>query len=82
MQERQREMLRLFAELGVTSFEKVSLVEVGCGTGMNLLEFLRLGFRPHNLIEIELLEERVAVAQSVLPGGILRAGDLTTMDLG
>jgi SAM-dependent methyltransferase len=81
MQERQRAILHLFTTLGLQSFEHVSLVEVGCGTGGNLLEFLRLGFQPENLIGIELLERRVAAANRVLPAGIARVGDATRADL-
>jgi trans-aconitate methyltransferase len=81
MQERQRAMLRLFARLGVESFEHLSLVEVGCGAGANLLEFLRLGFQPQNLIGVELLEERVLLANKRLPGGVVRAGDAASLDL-
>jgi len=77
MQERQRMMLRLFAgKLGVSNCRDIRLLEVGCGTGGNLLEFLRLGFQPENLLGIELLEDRVAQARKVLPSGIiLVAGD-------
>jgi SAM-dependent methyltransferase len=75
MQERQREMLRLFARLGMTDLGRISLAEVGCGTGKNLLEFLRLGFQPQHLIGIELLEDRVAAANRVLPMGVVRGGD-------
>jgi SAM-dependent methyltransferase len=57
------------------------LVEVGCGTGGNLLEFLRLGFQPENLTGIELLEDRVAKANKVLPAGIVHAGDAADADI-
>lgn len=76
--ERQREMLRLFTRQGLHAFDQIKLLEIGCGTGGNLLEFLRLGFRPENLAGIELLEDRVEVAQRVLPGGIVRQGDALT----
>jgi len=79
--ERQRVMLRLFAQRGVMNFENTRVVEVGCGTGGNLLEFLRLGFQPPNLIGIELLEDRVSIANKVLPVGIVRAGDATVIDI-
>jgi len=80
-QERQRALLRLFAKLGLASFENTKLVEVGCGTGGNLLEFLRLGFQPDNLIGIELLEDRVAKANKVLPVGMVQAGDAACADI-
>ncbi len=80
MHERQRVMLKLFAQLGMANFESTKLVDVGCGVGGNLLEFLRLGFQPENLMGIELLEDRVAKANKVLPAGIVHAGDATLAD--
>jgi SAM-dependent methyltransferase len=73
--ERQRVMLQLFASLGVENFKNTKLVEVGCGTGANLLEFLYLGFQPENLIGFELLDDRVVQANKVLPQGIVQLGD-------
>lgn len=73
--ERQRVMLLLFAGLGVTNFADTKLIEVGCGTGGNLLEFLRLGFQPENLTGIELLEDRVVKANKVLPAGVVHSGN-------
>lgn len=84
MQERQRAMLRLFREgLRWKDLSALKLLEIGCGSGGNLLEFLRLGFRPENLSAIELLPERVAAAREVLPGGVrVYEGDATSMSLG
>lgn len=70
VQERQRAMLRLFAGLGWTDFSQRRLLEVGCGGGGNLLEALRLGFMPEQLIGIELLPERCAQARAVLPAAL------------
>ena len=81
MQERQRVMLRLFARLGLANFANTRLVEVGCGTGSNLLEFLRLDFRPENLMGIELLEDRATKAGKVLPAGMVRLGDAAAADI-
>jgi SAM-dependent methyltransferase len=79
--ERQRVMLRLFARLGLTTFADTKLVEVGCGAGGNLLEFLQFGFQRENLFGIELLEDRVAKANKVLPAGMVRTGDATSADI-
>jgi SAM-dependent methyltransferase len=43
------------------------VLEIGCGSGGNLLEFIRLGFRPQNLVANELLEDRAASARRRLP---------------
>ena len=68
--ERQREMLALFARAGWTDFADKKVVEVGCGSGGNLLELLRLGFAPEQMTGIELLPERFAQARHVLPAAL------------
>jgi SAM-dependent methyltransferase len=76
VQERQRQTLRLFAAQGWHDLAERRLVEVGCGAGGNLLEFLRLGFAPAHLSGIELLPERHAQARAVLPETLaLHLGD-------
>jgi SAM-dependent methyltransferase len=67
MQERQRALLRGLARRGLTELAALRLAEVGCGSGGNLLELLRLGFAPEHLQGIELLPERHAAARHVLP---------------
>lgn len=75
-QERQREVLRLFARLGWRELGQRRLFEVGCGAGGNLLDFLRMGFAPQHLGGVELLPERLALARRVLPSSlVLHAGD-------
>ena len=82
VQERQREMLRLFARLGFSDLSALRLLEVGCGSGSNLQELLRLGFAPQNLSGAELLPERFAQARAALPASVaLFEGDATQLDL-
>jgi SAM-dependent methyltransferase len=70
LQERQRALLRLFAALGWTDLSVCDLVEVGSGSGGNLLDFLRFGFAPERLAGIELLADRHAVARRALPEAV------------
>ena len=82
LQERQRAMLRLFAWLGWSDLSARRLLEVGCGSGGNLLELLRLGFAPEHLSGAELLPERIAQARRCLPALLqLHAGDASAMQL-
>ena len=67
VQERQRAMLRLFVQVGLDNLAQLNLVEVGCGSGGNLLELLRLGFAPERLTGLELLPERHAQARHCVP---------------
>lgn len=71
VQERQRAMLRLFARLGWHDLAGIRLTEVGCGSGANLLEMLRLGMRADHLTGIELLPDRCAQARLALPAATL-----------
>jgi len=82
VQERQRVMLQLLRQQGITNLAPLRLLEVGCGTGGNLLEFLRLGCAPQNLAGIELLPERYAQARHVLPAAVhLQQGDALLADV-
>jgi SAM-dependent methyltransferase len=67
LQERQRAMLGLFAQAGWRDLSTRRITEVGCGSGGNLLELLRLGCSPEHLIGLELLPQRHAQARHVLP---------------
>lgn len=76
LQERQRVMLHGFAARGCTDLAALRIAEVGCGSGGNLLELLRLGFAPRQLRGIELLPERHAAARAALPEAVaLELGD-------
>ncbi len=78
LQERQRAMLQLFDALGWSDLAAIRLFEVGCGSGGNLLELLRLGFAPQHLAGIDLLGERVKQARQVLPASVrVDTGDAT-----
>ncbi|MDP2007322.1 MAG: class I SAM-dependent methyltransferase, partial [Rubrivivax sp.] len=67
LQERQRAMLRGFVARGCSSLAGLHVTEVGCGSGGNLLELLRLGATPAQLTGLELLPERHAAACQALP---------------
>ncbi|SNS65612.1 Methyltransferase domain-containing protein [Noviherbaspirillum humi] len=79
--ESERLMLKLFAEAGLTDLSRVSLLEVGCGGGGNLLRFLRWGFDPANLVGNELLPASLERARRHLPQELaLIGGDASELD--
>jgi ubiquinone/menaquinone biosynthesis C-methylase UbiE len=81
-QERLRAMLALWRAQGWHTLAGRRIVEVGCGTGGNLLDLLRLGASAEELTGIELLPERVAAAQRRLPSGVtLIEGDAVAVPI-
>jgi ubiquinone/menaquinone biosynthesis C-methylase UbiE len=46
------------------------LLEIGCGCGNNILDFIRLGFKAKNITVNELIESRMQKAKEILPGSV------------
>ena len=79
-QERERTLIGLLRRHLRKPLREVDLLEVGCGSGDNLLELLRLGADPARLVGSELLPERVAAARARLPAAsVVHAGDATAL---
>ena len=70
VQERERRLLSLLARNGYRSFEKTKILEVGCGTGAWLREFIKWGARPENILGIDLLSERISEARMLCPAAV------------
>ena len=67
VQERQRALIALLARHAPASLSQLKVLEIGCGSGGNLLELLRMGFSSENLVGNELLQERATLARKNLP---------------
>lgn len=81
-QEKERALIRLFQRFVIAPVQTKSVLEIGCGTGSNLLQLIRLGFRPENLVGAELLDERAAAARGSLPTATrVLAGDACELDV-
>ena len=48
----------------------MKVLEIGCGGGANILQFLRWGFLPENIKGNELLADRCAEARRILPASV------------
>lgn len=62
---------QMLLDAGLGHFPDLTLLEVGCGSGDNLLRFLRWGFQPENLVGNELLPDRVEAARHRLPAPLV-----------
>lgn len=77
-----RALVRWVASAGLAPVADRRLLEIGCGSGTNLLRLILLGFRPENLVGNELLDERAQEARHLLPAATqIIPGDATQLDL-
>ncbi len=54
MQELERGLLELLMNNGIDSLATKTILEIGCGSGFWLREFIKFGARPENLTGIDL----------------------------
>lgn len=67
IQERERQLLALLKKQGLESLKRKTILEIGCGSGYWLREFVKWGAQPENLTGIDLLSERITEARSLCP---------------
>src|SRR5260370_39862552 len=48
----------------------MKILEVGCGTGFWLREFIKWGARPENLVGLDLLPDRIEECRRLCPGKV------------
>lgn len=70
LQEKDRAIVRWISSCAIAPLQHRRLLDVGCGSGDDLLGFIRLGFDPANLVGWELLEHRAAAARRRLASGV------------
>jgi Methylase involved in ubiquinone/menaquinone biosynthesis len=82
VQEKERKLVKMLNMCGMLPLRDKKILEVGCGTGSNLLDFIRLGALPQNIVGNDLLDNRIAIAKERLPQGVtLICCDASKMDL-
>jgi SAM-dependent methyltransferase len=75
-QERVRALRALWRRHGWSSLAGKQVLEIGCGSGGNLLDLIRLGAEPARLTGLELLPDRLRAAADRLPAAVrLHGGD-------
>jgi ubiquinone/menaquinone biosynthesis C-methylase UbiE len=67
VQQRERRIVALLRRYGFADLQSKTILEVGCGTGHWLREFVNWGARPENITGIDLLADRVSKARRLCP---------------
>jgi SAM-dependent methyltransferase len=67
VQQLERRILRALKRYGFASLHSSAILEIGCGSGRWLREFIQWGANPENLTGLDLLEGRVALAKRLCP---------------
>ena len=75
IQQRQCAILRMLRKYGFTDSAGLKILEMGCGGGGVLVEFLNVGASPGNLYGVDLLSDRLVHAHQRLPGSCLINAD-------
>ena len=79
LQRRYWDTLSLLKRRGIHNIEKVRILDVGCGDGRMLREFLQWGAKPENLAGIELRPEPVEYSLTLNPNLDIRCGSATDL---
>jgi ubiquinone/menaquinone biosynthesis C-methylase UbiE len=66
----ERRLLSVMKAYGVAPLHSRKILEIGCGNGHWLREFIKWGAKPENLTGIDLMKSRVALANKLCPKGV------------
>jgi ubiquinone/menaquinone biosynthesis C-methylase UbiE len=81
LHERERRLLELLSRHSCESLDTKKILEIGCGSGDFLRDFIRWGARPENISGIDLLPERVSEAIHLSPKAMdIRQGNAAILD--
>ena len=81
-QEKERMLIHFIKRSNLLPLQDKRLLVIGCGGGGNILQLIRLGFKPENIVGSELLEDRAEKARYLLPASTeIITGDATKLNL-
>ncbi len=69
-QELERALLCLLREHGFDTLEAKAILDIGCGSGQWIREFLKIGAAPENMTGVDLLDWRIEAARRACPATV------------
>src|SRR6266498_1179090 len=70
LQDRERQVLALLKRYSFGSLTTKNILEIGCGKGHWLRDFIKWGAQPENISGVDLLADRVAEARQLCPESV------------
>src|SRR6476620_8804602 len=70
IQQLERGVLKLLQTEGLNDLRDKTILEIGCGNGNWLREFIKWGACPSNMIGVDLLPDRIEKAMQLCPQGV------------
>ncbi|MCL6472835.1 MAG: class I SAM-dependent methyltransferase [Firmicutes bacterium] len=74
-QQRERELIKTLIQHSATSLSEMRILDLGCGTGNVLRDFIKYGAKPKNCYGIDLLPDRIKIAKDLSPNVSFECGN-------
>ena len=82
VQSRERVILDLLRKFNFLDLSNKYILDIGCGTGSVLREFIKYGAKAKYLNGIDLLEDRIKIAKDISPNINFKCGDASNLPYG
>lgn len=79
LQSQERAVLDLLARNGLKDLDGQRILEVGCGSGSELRNFIKYGARPENLSGVDILSHRVKLCRKLSPNIDVKKADASCL---
>ena len=79
VQERERVILGLLRKFNFSKLSDKKILDIGCGNGGELRNFIKYGAKPKYIYGIDLLDDRIEIAKDISPNINFKCGDASNL---